>query len=207
MSEYITFMGLDSGVTGGIAILSRNKMEVYSIPIKQIIVNKKKKKTYDIEKIVEILKSYKDDYVIFTQEAVFAMKSQGVTSTFNFGKSSGITLGVAAALGFNITEVRPQTWKKAYPKLISTRSKKIKLQIKKLKEKSRTLKDNALEKENKKEIEKLSRQVKTEAKDASRRLVSRLYPKLKEEFKLKKDDGKAESVLICLYGKNIREKK
>jgi hypothetical protein len=37
------------------------------------------------------------------------------------------------------------------------------------------------------------------AKDHARELATILYPKLAESFKLKKDDGKAEAILISEY--------
>jgi hypothetical protein len=37
------------------------------------------------------------------------------------------------------------------------------------------------------------------AKDKARELAGKLYPELKECFELKKDDGKAESLLIAEY--------
>ncbi len=203
MSKYYNvYISVDPGITGGIAILDEEKMVVYNIPIKKIVVNKKKKNKYDIQEIVKLLKPYYGKNVLFVQELVGVMPGQGNLSGFNFGVSAGSTIGIAAALEFEIVEVRPSMWKKAYPKLISTCSKKIKSQIKRLKQNEKTLEDKSLKKANKKEIEKLGRQIKTEAKSAARRLVSKLYPNLKGDLKLKKDDGKAEAVLICLWAKN-----
>jgi len=205
MSKYKFYIGVDPGITGSIAILDKGKMSVYRMPVKSIIVNKKKKNKYDIQEIVKLLKPYYGKNVLFAQEAVSVMPGQGNLSGFNFGVSAGLTIGAAVALGFEIVEVRPSKWKKVYPELSS--SDKLKSQIKKLKQNDKTIKDKVLKKANKREIEKLGRQIKTEAKNAARALVSKLYPKLKDEFKLKRDDGKAEAVLICLWGKNYYKEK
>ena len=46
-------------------------------------------------------------------EAVSAMPGQGVTSTFHFGESVGVVLGVLGALQIPVRMVTPAKWKKA----------------------------------------------------------------------------------------------
>ena len=46
-------------------------------------------------------------------EAVSAMPGQGVSSTFHFGESVGVVLGVLGALQMPIRMVTPAKWKKA----------------------------------------------------------------------------------------------
>jgi crossover junction endodeoxyribonuclease RuvC len=46
-------------------------------------------------------------------EAVHAMPKQGVSSSFNFGRSYGVVLGVLAALNTPVVHLRPAQWKKA----------------------------------------------------------------------------------------------
>jgi crossover junction endodeoxyribonuclease RuvC len=41
---------------------------------------------------------------------------------------------------------------------------------------------------------------KSKDKDQSRLLATRLYPQLADKFKQKKDDGRAEALLIAKYG-------
>ena len=52
------------------------------------------------------------DSVICFIEAVHSMPKQGVVSTFKFGESLGIVIGVMGALGINHRFVTPQAWKK-----------------------------------------------------------------------------------------------
>lgn len=46
-------------------------------------------------------------------EHVHAMPKQGVTSMFRFGHAFGAVLGVVAALGLPVAEIRPQVWRRA----------------------------------------------------------------------------------------------
>ena len=46
-------------------------------------------------------------------EAVSAMPGQGVSSTFHFGESVGVVLGVLGALQIPVRMVTPAKWKKA----------------------------------------------------------------------------------------------
>ena len=46
-------------------------------------------------------------------EAVSAMPGQGVTSTFHFGESVGVVMGVLGALQIPVRMVTPAKWKKA----------------------------------------------------------------------------------------------
>jgi crossover junction endodeoxyribonuclease RuvC len=45
-------------------------------------------------------------------ETVSAMPGQGVSSTFHFGESVGVILGVCGAIGLPVRRIRPQYWKK-----------------------------------------------------------------------------------------------
>lgn len=199
--EKIDFIiGLDPGISGGISILRGKNIEAFKIPIKSIKVNRKNKNTYDIDRIVDIFKKYRDRKVLFIQEAVHSMVGEGSTSSFNFGKSSGLTLGIAAGLGFKIVEISPQKWKKYFSELSNSEINKIKEEIKKKRIEGKILKDKEEKKLNNKYINKLSRQMKSEAKQASIDLVKKKFPKLIPILKYKNTDGVAESVLIALYG-------
>ena len=215
-NKYIVYIGLDVGVQGGISIVdNKNLPIVYKIPVKQVVINKKKKKIYDLCKLVEILKPYQNKKVLFLQESVSSMPGQGVSSAFGFGKSAGVSLGAATALGFTVEEVRASLWKKAFPELNTVEIKGLRWQLKKIRENNKTLKEKALKKgNNKKEIElilaenkknsgRLNRQIKSKSKAEARFLVSKLYPGLAHNFKAVNTDGVAESLLIALYGKEL----
>ncbi len=228
MSKFDVILAIDPGIYGGLTIFDGKKQpQVHKIPLLKIIVNKKPKNIYNVVAIAKILRPYQGKKVLFIQEFVGAMKSNGGVSMFGFGKSAGLTLGVAAGLGFSLCEVRPQKWKKQFPELITqgiidkkAEIKELRASLKKEVEKlelfGKTLKDKklkktnkeqikTLEKENKKQTDKLSRQIKAEAKTNARNLAMKLYPKMADKFVKKNTDGLAESVLIALYGRKNQD--
>ena len=197
-------IGIDPGFQGGISILEGNKIPlVYKMPIKSVVVNKKKKNTYDMEEIVKLFFSYKDKEVLFYIEKQMGLGHESAISTMTIGKNYGQLLGVAYALNFNIVEVTSQSWKKMFPELITDEMRDIKVEMKELRIYGKTLKDKEAKKLNKKQVDKLGRQFKSLAKTEARELVSRLFPSISDKFVKKNTDGAAESVLIVLYGKKL----
>jgi len=108
---------------------------------------------------------------------------------------------MASALGFKIVEVHPQKWKKYFSQLTTQSIIDLKAQVKKLKEEGKIIKDKALKKLNKKEVDRLNRSIKAEMKASSINYVKQLYPEMENILKFKNTDGIAESVLIALHGK------
>lgn len=233
MSKYKIIISNDPGLSGGITILDGEKEpQIHEMPVEEVVINKKKKKIYDLDAIAVILEPYRGKNVLYVQELVSAMPGNGNVSMFGFGRSSGATLGIAAGIGFDRYEVRPQKWKKHFPELSTQLFKDLKEEAKKeraigkptkdklkeLKSLRKTIKDKDLKKANKEEIDKVKEEIalndkkvvkinakaKTEAKKASRELASELYPKLADRFKRVKDDGLAESLLIAIFGKKTQ---
>ena len=66
------FVGIDPGLTGGIAIINEQQIKVYP---------------YTPEKLINICKNFvnSNSSVLVAVEKVHAMPKQGVSSTFNFG--------------------------------------------------------------------------------------------------------------------------
>jgi len=161
------FIGVDPGLSGGICIYKDEKFMVFPTPTRKSNSRKKNAREIDMQVLVEIF----DDNIGFNTnvvaaiELVHSMPQQGVSSTFLFGRLSGIVEGCIAAFGYESYRVPPQVWKKFYG-----------------------------------EMKGLSRK---EQKDMARELASNIAPYIKEEFKRKKDDGKAEALLIAHY---IKEK-
>lgn len=100
--------GIDPGLNGAIARFDLNEglLEVFDMPIME--VNKKKQVSPQL--VANILNQ--QDAPVFI-EKVGAMPGQGVSSMFNFGKSYGILLGVAAGLQLPTTLVLPNEWQRA----------------------------------------------------------------------------------------------
>lgn len=105
------FIGIDPGQTGGLALVSAKGelLDVQRMPV------------YDAEVSGLLLSALLHDWRDMSQDAcrvvieqVNSMPGQGVSSTFKFGKSFGIALGVVQALGLPMERVRPQQWKQMF---------------------------------------------------------------------------------------------
>jgi hypothetical protein len=200
MSDYDIYIGIDPGLKGGITVISARKTVIHRIPVRTVeSSNRKKKSVYDLDGLVEIFKPYSKRSVIIGLERVSPRPGEGTVSSFTFGKGVGQLEGLCAAFGFTVEEISPVTWKKEFPELKSEAFNQLKEQVKEKQKQSKEIKDKAKKNLNSKEIKKLKEAVKREAKDQSRVLSGKLYPKLKDEFKLVRDDGKADSCLIATY--------
>lgn len=100
--------GCDPGASGALALFDAGNgvVETWDMPIVEV----RGKKVVSPQLIKNILETHDAPVWI---EQVSARPGQGVTSMFNFGKSYGMVLGVAAGLGYVTNYVTPQTWQKA----------------------------------------------------------------------------------------------
>jgi crossover junction endodeoxyribonuclease RuvC len=201
---YDLIVGIDPGIGGAIAILDLREQNivagVFSTPTKNIIKNKKKKKDYDIEAMANILEKYRTYKILVVQEATHAMPGQGTTSMYAFGRGAGIWEGIVAAYHMNQIFVSPMTWKTEWSdELFKKIDKPEMLKLKPAEVNKLSATDRKKYKEIKKEYKKDMDKAKKLSKDKARELAGKLYPELKDCFELKKDDGKAESLLIAEY--------
>lgn len=110
-------LGIDPGVTGACAVLSSGGATVHDCPTSA--TGPGGKREVDPEGIADVLRGLgvgASDTVWV--EYVHAMPSQGVSSSFAFGRGYGVWLGALAALGVQVRLVRPRVWK-AHHGLIS----------------------------------------------------------------------------------------
>ena len=115
-------IGIDPGLSGGIAILDDLKIfDVYDMPV--MSEGKKNKNQLNSAQLVNIIKKNiipsGDTFLIVEQ--VSAMPGQGVTSMFNFGQTFGSIKGICAALNLPIFFVRPAKWKKHFDLINSSK--------------------------------------------------------------------------------------
>ena len=115
-------IGIDPGLSGGIAILDDLKIfDIFDMPI--MAEGKKNKNQLNSAQLVNIIKkniiSNGDTFLIVEQ--VSAMPGQGVTSMFNFGQTFGSIKGICAALNLPIFFVRPAKWKKHFDLINSSK--------------------------------------------------------------------------------------
>jgi hypothetical protein len=205
----VCVIGVDNGKYGGISIIDGDNVYVHKMPIITKIVNKKNKKVYDINGIKSILKPYSGKKVLFMIETISIRPGEGGISSMTTGKGFGILIGLASAFEFDIVEVAPTKWKNFFQELKTDLFVTMKEELVILKEKSKTIKileEKELKKENTKQIDKLNRQIKIEAKTAARLLASKLYPNLSDNFQKMNSDGVAESLLIAIFGKKTDNK-
>jgi len=115
-------IGIDPGLSGGIAILKNNKvLNIFDMPV--MPEGKKNKRQLNSAMLVTLIKENirDDEEAIVVVEQVNAMPGQGVTSMFNFGQTFGAIKGVCAALELPIFLVRPTKWKKHFELINSSK--------------------------------------------------------------------------------------
>ena len=94
-----TYIGIDPGAKGALALLRDGETEVVS---------------YDPDRYIAALGRLKSAESVACVEKVGAMPGQGVTSMFSFGKNAGFIEGILQTYGIPYQLVPPQTWKKEF---------------------------------------------------------------------------------------------
>ena len=115
-------IGIDPGLSGGIAILKENKvLNLFDMPV--MSEGKKNKRQLNSAQLANLIKKNikTNEDVAVVVEQVNAMPGQGVTSMFNFGQTFGAIKGVCAALELPIFLVRPSKWKKHFELINSSK--------------------------------------------------------------------------------------
>ena len=103
-------IGIDPGQTGSLAIIKDGQVvELHDMPVSQRLHGTGQQ--VNAAELASILLGRSDATVYL--EAVHAMPGQGISSTFRFGESLGVVLGVCGALQLPIRWQSPTQWKKA----------------------------------------------------------------------------------------------
>ena len=108
-------IGIDPGLSGGIAVLENLKvLNIYDMPV--MSEGKKNKRQLNSAQLVTLIKENikTNEETVVVVEQVNAMPGQGVTSMFNFGQSYGILKGICSAMQLPMYFVRPAKWKKYF---------------------------------------------------------------------------------------------
>lgn len=112
------YIGIDPGVTGGIAVIEKGYVATFPMPTYKHVGANRTTTKVDAAKLAALLRSVSSGSdVTVVVETVHAMPNQGVTSSFNFGRTFGLIEGVVTALGYTLAYVTPQGWKANYPSL------------------------------------------------------------------------------------------
>lgn len=104
---YTCIMGLDPGASGAVAFYYPGRPQVisaYDVPLVERQIN--------AAALYDLIKKYSPDLAVV--EIVHSMPKQGVASSFQFGKSYGVALGVIGSLKIPSVHVSPTKWKKYF---------------------------------------------------------------------------------------------
>lgn len=172
------FVGIDPGITGGLALLNHDatRVKTWPMPTRTIVTGGRPRKEVDPGELAvmaeDILLSFEDDCIV-TIEQVSSSPQMGVASAFNFGMSYGMALSCFAFFARNTEEhtIRivgavPAVWKRhmrvSAPGAASTEMKRI-----------------------------------------ARTAAAKLWPRAYKEFEMAKQDGRAEAALLAEYGRLV----
>ena len=95
----MTYIGIDPGKNGGLAILQGEEVQTFR---------------YDRDTYRCVLSDLRGEKAMCCLEHVSAMPGQGVTSMFRFGEGFGWLQGMLEAYEIPYELVRPQKWKKEF---------------------------------------------------------------------------------------------
>jgi crossover junction endodeoxyribonuclease RuvC len=105
--------GCDPGLAGALFFIDPERPatgEAVDLPIHVLTRGGKKKRELDIAGLIGILAARQIEHAFVEQ--VSSMPGQGLSSTFSFGKTFGIILGVLSARNIPFTLVAPVRWKR-----------------------------------------------------------------------------------------------
>ena len=100
-------LGIDPGISGAIAFYfpeTPSNVSVYDVPVAGNQVSG--------ALLFDVVRQYMPDMAII--ELVGAMPKQGVSSTFQFGRTFGATIGVIQAAGVQLHFATPAKWKRHF---------------------------------------------------------------------------------------------
>lgn len=95
----VCVVGIDPGLSGGIAICRENNVVAYKMPETE-------------RDIMDLLDSWAFDEPTVFLEKVGPMPKQGVVSVWKFSANYNFLRGVITALRYPLYQVTPQTWQK-----------------------------------------------------------------------------------------------
>lgn len=104
---YECVVGIDPGLTGGLACLSTDGLMVMRMPV----IKGGSAKILDVANIVQWIDDCDPDHVFVERQQ--SMPGQGVASSFRTGQNYGIIIGILAGMQYPVTTVSPVIWKRS----------------------------------------------------------------------------------------------
>lgn len=110
MTNFI--VGIDCGLDGGITFIDSEKriIDKYVTPTVKDGSGKGNKRTYDIPKMIEILRMKAVTMAVLEKQIV--IPKQGGVSNFSTGMGFGLWQGLLSALGIPYIIIAPKSWQK-----------------------------------------------------------------------------------------------
>lgn len=102
-------MGVDPGLKGAIAVWDGDVLEIDDVPS---VPARSRGNEVNVPQLIEYVKYLSDGCHICYFEWNSSMPRQGVASTFKFGVTTGIMLGIISVYVPRIERVTSQSWKK-----------------------------------------------------------------------------------------------
>ena len=110
-----TYIGIDPGVRGAIAVLQGTAAFVYDMPIIDVGKGGKERNVVDAPALTMLLHKIIAEHRACDMrgwiEEVGSRSTDSGMRAFRFGMGYGVILGVLGALGVPYRQVRPQVWK------------------------------------------------------------------------------------------------
>ena len=103
-------LGIDIGLNGGISSFENGVLEVHPIPTMEVMVGKKMRNQYDINKIVNIITNLKCDRAYF--ERLRAIPGQRSQTAFSMGGGTMLFKTICTILKIPFIEIEPREWQK-----------------------------------------------------------------------------------------------
>ena len=110
--------GVDNGFTGAISFynVKKNEMVVFDMFVNEIVINGKKRKEYNAEKIKDLFVEFNffNDLKLVVLEKAQPFHAEGAISSFSTGKQYGLMIGLLTGLGIKYEIVQVKSWQKAF---------------------------------------------------------------------------------------------
>ena len=114
IANFDRILGIDPGLSGACALLGHDSLDILDIPTTTRVVNGKKKQQIDPYALALWVEYWRTSINFAVIEQVNAMPKQGVTSSFNFGFTTGVIHGILTACAVSVRTVPPQVWKRKF---------------------------------------------------------------------------------------------
>jgi hypothetical protein len=103
-----TYIGIDVGKTGGVAILFEDgTLELHKIPV--VGVSKPQINEHELNRILSL---HNGDESIYALENVTSIRGASAGSNFTFGDTKGLKRGMLVGMGVRFVMVAPKEWQK-----------------------------------------------------------------------------------------------